>query len=201
MDVSVLICTIPERKHMFVPLYTRLAEMINDVSINVEILYDETLDITIGEKRNRLLARATGKYCCFVDDDDDVSDIYFNTYEDAIKSGMDYDSVALVGHYFLNGKFMKPFFHSLAYKTWYNDDDGYYRCPNHLNLIKTEICRQIGYTEINFGEDKEFSERLSASGLIKTEYTHENLLYLYYKIDHTQPQPQKKRVGMGMIFL
>jgi hypothetical protein len=200
MDVSVLICTIPERKHMFVPLYTRLTEMINDVSIKVEILYDETLGITIGEKRNRLLTRATGKYCCFVDDDDDVSDIYFNTYEDAINSTVDYDSVALVGHYFLNGKFIKPFFHSLAYKSWYDDANGYYRCPNHLNLIKTDICRQIGYTEVNFGEDKDFSQRLMESGLIKTEYAHENLLYLYYKIDQKQPQQKRVGVGMGMIF-
>ena len=198
MDVSVLICTIPARNHMFVPLYRRLTELKNKVSIQVEILYDNTLDITIGEKRNRLLDRATGKYCCFVDDDDNVSDTYFTTYEAAIKSYMDYDSVALVGHYYLNGKFMKPFFHALKYKSWHDDVNGYYRCPNHLNLIKTEICKQIGYTKINFGEDKDFSERLLESGLIKIEYTHDNLLYLYYKIDRTllPPKVQRKRIGM-----
>lgn len=199
MDVSVLICTIPERKHMFGPLYQRLNYLKNKVSIRVEILYDETLDITIGEKRNRLLDRATGKYCCFVDDDDDVSDKYFTTYEAAIKSDNEYDCIALVGHYYLNGKFMKPFFHSLKYKSWYDDADGYYRCPNHLNLIKTDICKQIGYTKVNFGEDKEFSERLLESGLIKTEYSHDNLLYLYYKIDATKPNLLKRK-RMGMFF-
>ena len=197
MDVSVLICTIPERKHMFGPLYKRLNDLKNKVSIRVEILYDDTLDITIGEKRNRLLDRATGKYSCFVDDDDDVSDKYFTTYEAAIKSDGEYDCVTLVGHYYLNGEFMKPFFHSLKYKSWYDDADGYYRCPNHLNLIKTDICKQIGYTKVNFGEDKDFSERLLESGLIKTEYSHDNLLYLYYKIDTTKPNLLKrKRIGM-----
>lgn len=197
MDVSVLICTIPERKHMFGPLYKRLNDLKNKVSIRVEILYDDTLDITIGEKRNRLLDRATGKYSCFVDDDDDVSDKYFTTYEAAIKSDNEYDCIALVGYYYLNGKFMKPFFHSLKYKSWYDDADGYYRCPNHLNLIKTDICKQIGYTKVNFGEDKDFSERLLESGLIKTEYSHDNLLYLYYKIDTTKPNLLKrKRIGM-----
>ena len=199
MDVSVLICTIPERNRMFATLYQRLTDLKNKVSIQVEILYDDTLDITIGEKRNRLLVRATGKYCCFVDDDDDVSDAYFDTYESAIGSGMDYDCVVLVGHYYLNGKFMKPFFHSLQYKSWYDDADGYYRCPNHLNLIKTDICREIGYTKLNFGEDKDFSERLMESGLIKTEYSHNDMLYLYYKIDIINPNLLKRK-RMGMIF-
>jgi hypothetical protein len=184
---------------MFGPLYQRLNDLKNKVSIRVEILYDDTLDITIGEKRNRLLERAIGKYCCFVDDDDNVSDTYFNTYEDAIQSGENYDCVTLVGHYYLNGKFVKPFFHSLEYKSWYDDADGYYRCPNHLNLIKTDICKQIGYTKVNFGEDKDFSERLLESGLIKTEYSHDNLLYLYYKIDATKPNLLKRK-RMGMFF-
>ena len=199
MDVSVLICTIPERNHMFISLYQRLTDLKNKTSISVEILYDDTLDVTIGEKRNRLLARVTGKYCCFVDDDDDVSDMYFTTYEAAIKSDGEYDCIALVGHYYLNGKFMKPFFHSLKYKSWYDDADGYYRCPNHLNLIKTDICREIGYTKLNFGEDKDFSERLMESGLIKTEYSHNDMLYLYYKIDIINPNLLKRK-RMGMIF-
>ena len=180
MNVSVLICTIPKRAHMFVPLYRRLIDLTSRVSIRVEILYDDTLDITIGEKRNRLLDRASGTYCCFIDDDDDVSDVYFTTYETALKSGIDYDCVSLVGHYYLNGKFIKPFFHRLECNSWHEDDEGYYRCPNHLNLIKTAICRQIGYAYLNSGEDKDFSERLWSSGLVRTEYVHTNLLYLYY---------------------
>ncbi|MFY7730449.1 MAG: glycosyltransferase family A protein [Flavobacterium sp.] len=199
MDVSVLICTIPDRNDMFVSLYKRLNDLKSKVSIQIEILYDDALGITIGEKRNKLLKRATGKYCCFIDDDDGVADTYFTTYESAINSGMDYDCVMLVGHYYLNGNFMKPFFHSLKYKSWYDDKDGYYRCPNHLNLIKTDICRHIGYTQLNFGEDKDFSERLSESGLIKTEYVHNNLLYLYYKIDVTKPNLLKRK-RMGMFF-
>ena len=199
MDVSVLICTIPDRNNMFVSLYNRLIDLKNKANIHIELLYDDTLGITIGEKRNKLLERANGKYCCFIDDDDDVADTYFTTYESAISSGIDYDCVMLVGHYYLNGKFIKPFFHSLKYKSWYDDDDGYYRCPNHLNLIKTDICRQIGYTKVNFGEDKDFSERLLESGLIKTEYSHENLLYLYYKIDVIKPNLLKRK-RMGMFF-
>jgi glycosyltransferase involved in cell wall biosynthesis len=193
MDVSVLICTIPKRRSMFDKLHTRLTYLTSNVSIKVELLYDDTLDITIGEKRNRLLERATGKYCGFIDDDDDVSDVYFTTYETAIRSGVDYDCVKLIGNYYLNGKLINPFYHSLAHTSWHEDTKGYYRCPNHLNLIKTDICRQIGYVSINFGEDKDFSERLANSGLLKSEYVHENVLYLYYKIQ-TPTKEKRKRL-------
>jgi len=187
MDVSILICTIPSRNDMFVKLYQRLNILKNTADIEVEILYDETLDITIGEKRNRLLARANGKYCCFVDDDDNVGDTYFTTYEHAIKSNIDFDCVKLIGYYFLNGKFIKPFTHSLDYNDWFHDEKGFYRYLNHLNLIKTDICLHIGYKNINFREDADFSRRLFESGLIKTEYNHDNILYMYYKVSSKQP--------------
>ena len=196
MDVSILICTIPERKQMFESLLQRLNELKNDVGILVEILYDDSVDITIGTKRNVLLSRAKGTYSCFVDDDDDVTDFYLSTCETAIRSGVDYDCVKFIGHYFLNGKFIKPFIHSLTYNKWYDDVDGYYRCPNHLNLIKTSISRQIGYIDVNFQEDSDFSNRLLRSGLCKTEFEHDNVLYLYYKI---KPDIVKKK-RMKMTF-
>jgi len=55
MDVSILICTIPSRNDMFVKLYQRLNILKNTADIEVEILYDETLDITIGEKKKQVI--------------------------------------------------------------------------------------------------------------------------------------------------
>lgn len=49
MDVSILICTIPARKQMFDSLFIRLNELKDGVDILVEILYDDSVDITIGE--------------------------------------------------------------------------------------------------------------------------------------------------------
>ena len=196
MDVSILICTIPARKQMFDSLFTRLDKMRNGVGILVEILYDASEHTTIGMKRNALLSRAKGTYSCFVDDDDDVTDVYLSTFESAIRSGGNYDCVKLIGHYFLNGKFIKPFIHSLKYDKWYEDNDGYYRCPNHLNLIRTSISTQIGYIDVNFQEDADFSKRLLESGLCKTEFAHDNVLYLYYKIQNAQPVIINKRMKM-----
>ncbi len=194
MDVSILICTIPARKQMFDSLFARLVEMKKGVGILVEILYDDSENITIGAKRNALLSRAKGTYSCFVDDDDDVSDVYLSTFESAIRSGGNYDCVKLTGHYFLNGQYIKPFIHSLKYDKWYDDKDGYYRCPNHLNLIKTSISTQIGYIDVNFQEDADFSKRLLQSGLCKTEFAHDNVLYLYYKIQ--SPVIRNNRIKM-----
>ena len=182
MDVSILICTIPDRKRMFDSLLARLNELKNGVTISIEILHDDRTDITIGEKRNALLSRAKGTYSCFIDDDDDVTDVYFSTCEAAIRSGGDYDCVQLMGHYFLNGKFIKPFLHSIQYNGWSSDANGYYRYANHLNLIKTSISKQIGFVNVSFHEDIDFSERLFRSGLCKKEFAHDNVLYLYYKI-------------------
>ena len=196
MDVSILICTIPARKQMFDSLFTRLNELKNGVDISVEILYDDSVGITIGAKRNALLSRAKGTYSCFVDDDDDVTDTYLSTCEAVIRSGGNYDCVKLIGHYFLNGQFIKPFIHSLKYDKWDEDKDGYYRCPNHLNLIKTSISLKIGYIDVNFQEDADFSKRLLKSGLCKTEFAHDNVLYLYYKIQNMQPVIINKRMKM-----
>jgi len=80
----------------------------------------------------------------------------FTTYEHAIKSNIDFDCVKLIGYYFLNGKFIKPFTHSLDYNDWFHDEKGFYRYLNHLNLIKTDICLHIGYKNINFREDADF---------------------------------------------
>lgn len=179
---------------MFDSLFARLVEMKKGVGILVEILYDDSENITIGAKRNALLSRAKGTYSCFVDDDDDVSDVYLSTFESAIRSGGNYDCVKLTGHYFLNGQYIKPFIHSLKYDKWYDDKDGYYRCPNHLNLIKTSISTQIGYIDVNFQEDADFSKRLLQSGLCKTEFAHDNVLYLYYKIQ--SPVIRNNRIKM-----
>ena len=183
MDVSVLICTIPARKQGFNSLLARLNKLKNGVTISIEILHDDRTDITIGEKRNALLSRANGTYSGFIDDDDDVTDVYFSTCEAAIRSDGDYDCLQLTGHYFFNGKFIKPFLHSIQYDGWSSDANGYYRYANHLNLIKTSISKQIGFINVSLHEDIDFSERLFRSGLCKKEFAHDNVLYLYYKID------------------
>ena len=175
-DVSVLICTIPERYSLLFTLVNKINTMKQSSRLNIEVLYDNRTNISVGEKRNDLLSRCLGTYSCFVDDDDDIGDDYFKVIED---SELKYDCITLNGMMYTDGSPTKPFTHSLKYDHWFEDDAGYYRNPNHLNPIKTEIARAIGFPKIGYGEDRVFSENLLKSGLVKTEYIHNILQYKY----------------------
>jgi hypothetical protein len=184
-DLSVLICTIPSRNKLFVKLLNRLTLLKQSTNLSIQILYDSTLTISIGQKRNLLLDRALGTYCCFIDDDDDVTDDYFKVIEN---SGLTYDCISLNGMRYKDGKEDRLFYHSLKYTDWFNDEAVYYRNPNHLNPMKTEIAKQIRFPLKNSGEDRDFSKNLLESGLLKTEYTHDKLQYLYF-YDSNKIQP------------
>jgi len=180
-DVSVLICTIPSRRAMFIELLNRMTLLKQKTSLQIEVLWDNDMKYSVGEKRNKLVERALGTYCCFVDDDDKITDDYFSVIE---ASGLTYDCIALNGQMFMNGKPHAPFYHSLKYEKWSEDSTSYYRNPNHLNPIKTSIVKQIQFTTKNQGEDHDFSKKLLESGLLKTEYSHTTLQYLYYFINN-----------------
>jgi hypothetical protein len=181
-DISVLICTIPSRNTLFLKLFEKINYLIKSLSMKVEVLFDNSTDISIGTKRSLLLTRSRGKYSCFIDDDDDITTEYFIVYQDMFNSGIDYDSAVINGMFYLNSEQKKPFHHSIQHETWFDDETGYFRNPNHLNLIKTSICKKINYKNQNFGEDYDFSKRLHDSKLIKNEYKHDKFQYLYFKI-------------------
>ena len=52
-----------------------------------------------------------------------------------------------------------------------------------MNLIKTDIVRQLRYKDIRNTEDHEFSKRLMASGLLKTEFRINPNHPIYHYID------------------
>ena len=200
IDVSVMICTIPERSAMFESLLEDIENFKNLTSLNVEVVTDNTIGITTGTKRNLLVARAKGTYCCFVDDDDKITPHYFKVIEDAIQSGNDYDSIAFNGRFYVNLAFDKPFYHAIRYEDWSTGTKAYYRPPNHLNPIKTSIVKQVAYKDLMEEEDRDFSERLRDLKLIKTEYNHDKVQYLYYKKCHypTPPPPSKPLIRWGL---
>jgi hypothetical protein len=177
--VSVLICTIPKRHEEFVTLLQDIENYKKLVNIKIEVFFDSRLDISIGKKRHALLDRANGLYSCFIDDDDKITPYYFKIIEDAIRSG-DYDCIQLNGRYYIDNKFDRPFIHSLKYNKWSEDEIAYYRSPNHLNPIKTTIARKVKFHDISNQEDRKFSEELLKQKLLKTEYTHDKVQYLYY---------------------
>ena len=143
-----MICSIPERKELLNNLLNKINNLIKDVSISIEILYDDSMNYDLVTKRNLLLFKCSGEYSCFIDDDDDISNFYFKILEKATTSNISYDCVSLNGEYYVNNVFIKKFYHSIKYNDWTDSSNKYDRCPNHLNLIKTEISRKIKFERL-----------------------------------------------------
>ena len=178
MKLSILIPTLVGREDLF----NNLMSILNpQLTSEVEVLIEkDNREMTIGEKRNKLLHRANGEYVCFVDCDDEVSKDYIEKILKAIESKP--DCCSLRGVITWNGERPEVFEHSLKYCEWKTNDTGYpkyERCINHLNVVKSSIAKQFKFPEINHGEDRIWSEAIQLSGLLKTESFIDSTLYHY----------------------
>jgi glycosyltransferase involved in cell wall biosynthesis len=170
MDFSILIPTLNSRRSLFQQVYSEIKRQISEITMaRIEVLYEsDNGELTLGAKRNLLVSRAQGKYHCFIDDDDVVSPTFLKSFLPMLED--DYDCSSYVGAYYKKGEFKKLFYHSLDIREWSETDDCYLRCPSPLNMIRTDIVRQVQYKDIRNTEDYEFSMRLLDSGLLKKEY-------------------------------
>lgn len=182
MLLSILICTIDSRKNEFNKLLTKLKMQALD---EVEILsICDNKEMTIGAKRNKLLKMAEGDYVCFVDDDDSVSDDYINSILKATKSKPDCIGFKIECN--MEGK-IESAIASNRYDTWCENKDGYRYCRTiyHKTPVKREIALKIGYKDIRYAEDHDYSSRLKQSGLLKKEVFIDKVLYYYnYKFEN-----------------
>lgn len=154
--LSILICSLASRADKLQRLMNVLQPQINET---VELLIKtDNGEMPIGKKRNILLEEATGTYIAFVDDDDLVSEDYVKKILEAIESSP--DCIGIQGIITFQGQSPRMFIHSLKYKEWFEQNNVYYRCPNHLNPVKRDIALQVKFPETNFGEDKDYSTRL-----------------------------------------
>lgn len=184
-DWSILICTLDERKESFEKIYTKLEKQIADLNLHdrIEVLYfKDNRENSVGFKRNTLLIQSTGEYVCFVDDDDDVHDQYISMIYEKLREKS--DCVSLKGIITHHGLHPKEFVHSLQYPTYFEQDNIYYRPPNHLNPIKRSIAIQFKFPETFHGEDLCWTMALAASGLLKTESILEEPYYFYVCSDN-----------------
>lgn len=173
MKLSILICSLEKRRRYLARLMRILDPQRRD-DIEILSLVDRG-EMSIGDKRNKLLDMAKGQYCCYVDDDDRVDDQYCKKILDAIST--EPDCVGIEGIITFNGRGPKKFIHSIRYKSWYEENNIYYRNCNHLNPIKREISIQVPFLPINSGEDHDFSDRVLP--LLHSEVYIEGPIYYY----------------------
>lgn len=187
VKLSLLILTIPSRKHFFVRIKNILADQVMPWYDEIEILTDGREGISIGEKRNALLQRAKGDYVAFIDDDDRVSSHYVANLMIGIESGV--DACSLKGTITENSRNPKTFIHSMKYKEYREHNGIYERYNNHLNCIRASIAKQFKFPETNHGEDTDWATQVFKSGLIKTEHWIDDVIYFY---EYISPEVRKQ---------
>ena len=171
--LSILICTLKERKTKFLSrILSILQPQITGKEVEIILLTDEG-ESPIGTKRNKALEASRGKYICFVDDDDIVSNGYADLILDKILE--DPDVIVFNGIVTTNGSGVKLAKQGMEYQ--YGEIDNiYYRLPNHLAVHKKETIISK-FMDVRTGEDDEWAQRRLKE--IKTQSRIDEIIYHY----------------------
>ena len=187
-DLSILIPTLPARIDSYANLIKALNKQIteNNLINRVQILsFCDTKEISVGEKRNILLNKSCGRYVCFIDDDDLIASDYIIKIINAIQSNA--DVITFCGDYVEN-TLRTPFSISMVHRGNFNHPNIFFRLPNHLCPVKREIALSCQFTDKNFGEDSDYSERINK--YVKNEFHIQDKLYFYmYNEATSQTKP------------
>ena len=189
MILSICIATVPERAAEFAMLHAELSRQAKGLPVEIVVDAAPRGTITIGAKRQALNEKATGSYVVHIDDDDWVPPEYVATILTALESGPD-----CVGHYELvEGVDASP-----KIAIWSNRcvkwQEGprvmqqygthYARTPFHKTPLSRAHALAIGFNDLSFAEDHDFSQRLKASGRCRAEAFIPRVLYFYrYKFE------------------
>lgn len=195
MKLSILICTVNGREAQFAELYAHLRaqgryvdtkEGCVDKKAGVEILFKrDNKEISVGAKRQLLAKRANGLMGSYIDDDDWVPKTYTASILNAITKHPDLDSIGFLID--CSGTRGKTACASNRYDQWRDKWDGfdYVRTPYHKTPIRLEHILAIGFNDMRFAEDSDFSRRLKEKGLIKKEVFINAVMYHYrYKFEN-----------------
>lgn len=178
MILSILICTLPNRRSMFEVLYGKVLlqlALCNSTNL-VEVLWDDSTNIPTGRKRNMLIDKSKGDFIVFIDDDDEISDDYISSILEAINKNPNADCIGLEGYITFDGGRRKDWSISINHGHWHETPTHYLRTPNHISPVKRSIAAQCKFPEISYGEDMEYSKRIFP--LCKTEiYINKNLYH------------------------
>lgn len=184
IDLSILIPSTNDRNKMLYALLGFLHLQIEEANFKnkVEIITDiDNGEISVGIKRQRLIQKAKGEWITFIDSDDWVSNEYIKEIFLGMKDNP--DVINFRGWMTTSNANREEFKISkdLPYIT-IQDTYGkniYLRHSNHLSIIKREIALRIGYKDLRFAEDYDYSIRLKDSRLIITEYLIDSPIYHY----------------------
>lgn len=162
---------------MGTPIFASASGQFNHPNI-VELLFEEDeKQISVGAKRQKLLERSKGKYIVYFDSDDFPSPNYVSDIIEQLEK--EPDCIGFKIEMTTNNENPQTCCHSLKYKSWANNIDGfdYVRNVSHFNPVKKELALQVGFKDLRFGEDKDYSDRVTL--LCKHEIFIDKFLFKY----------------------
>lgn len=166
-DLTVMIPTLVERRAKCEELKAAIREKFTRLCPGLRLEITEALDNrqqSVGLKRKFLLENAKGKYSVFIDDDDDVTDAYFEDFFACFQAGHDVMRIrGQIGNY--------TFTHSIEFPLSGKMYVGgvFVRPPNHLNPMLSDIAKLIAFENATRGEDLKWAITLAKTGILQSE--------------------------------
>jgi hypothetical protein len=161
------------------------------------ISYIDSGEETSGYKRQQLLNTATGRYVCFIDDDDKLSDYYLPCLLRGTKTEADVITFKLQMVHDGHNKDIWTFgLHTNKRK------EGL-MCVNHLCAWRKDLTRFVSWSpHIGRGDVLLWFQPLFAANVIRTQYHINKVLYYYLfssknTINQSKPLNQKTRKYYG----
>ena len=180
-DWSIMIPTLVERMVTFDHLMESIKEKHSRICPDLKIEYciaRDNREKSIGNKRQALLQGAKGKYVSFVDDDDSLTDAYF---EDALACIQGRFEVCR-----LRGQMAQyTFTHSIENTLTSPMARGqvFLRPPNHLNVMLGEVAKIVPFGDAVRGEDLDWTISLAKLGFFNKEYrSDESRIHYIYQL-------------------
>lgn len=176
---TICIATLGQRSDRFQRLLGVLLPQVDEQRgrVNVSALWNNG-ERPLGEVRQALVEDATGDYVSFIDDDDVVPHYFVPEIITALDQEPVVDYVGFQLQCYVDGTELKPTYHSLRYKQWWDDDSGYYRDVSHLNPVRRELALRVDFRVGEPPEDVSWVDQLRP--YVKTERYVDKVMYRYY---------------------
>lgn len=165
--LSICICSIHSRTEYLAALLAALQAQPRIREVEILVAIDGKQE-AVHDKRNRLLAQATGRYICVFDDDDLPAPNYIGAILEAIDSNPGVDAILIRGRCTRDDGKAKPieFDYALGVDGCQVRDGVIWRSPCHLTPIRADIAKQVPFPAVRHGEDTAQVEALAP--LLKT---------------------------------
>jgi glycosyltransferase involved in cell wall biosynthesis len=191
--LSILMPTVPSRSDWFRILFNNVAWQAEEcMNVHptlgmVEIISDHGKNfsdggLSIGKKRESLVNRATGKYCCFLDDDDWISPMYIETLLRLARHNADIIT-------FRNITKTETYWCLVDMGLHYPNDGAnpnfiVRRKPFHICPVRTDFAKLYDFEDVNYGEDATWMEKVLRH--CTTEAKTEQILHEYRHGSHSE---------------